>query len=381
MNHEELLRDTLRGKADEALADLSFAEIREAAAFRRRHATRRAVLMAAAVVLVVGAPTAYLVRPHDHGTSPSPSTTTGTPTPTPSVRGLAAIPQGRAPGITYLQDGTVHFAQGGTALLPAGKPEVNAFAPYHGGWLVATGAGGPEQVSWYDRTGARKSIGLGGGHVAVSADGARTAYPQSGAIHIGFTSGSSTAEQTVPGKADEVWPVGFLGDGALVYQAGVGKVAILGAGTLPHIEAATAVSAKDDLVAGLDPQSDNVVVSRDGQVQWTSTEWFVGGFSADGRYAAAENAPYGGPTAVAILDARTGRVIAQHAVPGAGIGIGIGPQQLMDVDGSLLVAATDGNLRETVLRLDRDGTLSRATRVFPLDGSSDATYVVFAARP
>jgi hypothetical protein len=116
-------------------------------------------------------------------------------------------------------------------------------------------------------------------------------------------------------------------------------------------------------------------------VQWESSDWIVWGFSADGRYAAATDWSGGGSDAsIAILDARTGRVVAQHALPGAPISMG--PSPVMDVDGTLLLAVTDGNtLEETVLRLDRNGALTRATRVFPLDPGSDSTYVLFSTRP
>ena len=391
MNHEELLRDTLGAKAAEASVDLTLEDIRRGAS-RRREQRRAVVLLAAAAVLAaVAVPTAVML--HDDGSpSPTPAPTTppsasptatapsGTASAPASRHVLESIPQGRAPGITYLQDGVVHLDQGGTTPLPAGTAPVNAFTSYHGGWLVGTGAGGPDLVTWYDGTGAKKSEGPGLGRFAVSEDGTRTAYPQSGAIHIGITSGMSDSEQTIPGRADVVWPIGFLRGDALVYQAGNGKVAVSGAGTLPGLASASAVSATDDLVAGVDAGGQTVVVSRTGQVAWRSAEWSVSGFSTDGRYAAATNgASNGAGTEVAILDARTGHVVAQHALPGNGAVIG--PQAVMDVDGSLLVAATDDTLAETVLRLDVDGTLTRATTVFPLDGASDSTYVMFATRP
>lgn len=390
-NPEDLLRDTLRAKAAGATVDLTFDEIRRNAGTQRRRATRRtALLAAAAVVVAVGAPTAFLLRPTDETPGPAPQPT-GSPTPTqaptqPSTQTpnatLQSIPRGRPPGITYLQDGTVHLDQGGTVPLPAGTAPVNAFTSYHGGWLVAVGAGGPNLVSWYDGTGAKKSEGRGLGTFAVSEDGTRTAYPQSGAIHIGITSGMSDGEQTVPGKADTVWPVGFLRGDTLVYQASPNEVAVDGRGILPGITIARAVSAEDDLVAGEDRDGHTVVVSGSGHVQWQSSDWIVWGFSPDGRYAAATDWPPGGGsyTSVAILDARTGSVVAQHAVPDAPISIG--PSPVMDVDGTLLVAVTDGNtLEETVLRLDRHSALTRATEVFPLDGGSDSTYVLFATRP
>lgn len=375
---EDLLRSSLRDKAREAHATLTLDDVRRGASARRRHAGRRtAVLAAAAVLVAVGAPTAFLLRPSGNEPSPTPS-----PAPSATPKILRAIPQGRAPGITYLQDGTVHLPQGGgTVPLPVADAPVIQFSSYHGGWLVAQGAGGPGRVSWYDGTGAQQTDGPGYPSLAVSEDGTQTAYPQSGAIHVGITSGMGDGEQTVPAKAGDAWPIGFLRGGALVYQAGAAEVAIAGGDTLPELAIARAVSAEDDLVAGADRTGKTVVVSRSGHVEWTSADWIVDGFSLDGRYAAAIDETAGrAPSAVAILDAHTGRVVAQHVLTDHGVGLG--DHAVMDVDGSLLVAATDANtLEQTILRLDRDGTVTRATQVFPPDGSNDTTYVVFAARP
>jgi len=386
-NPEDLLRQALADKADEAYSSLTIDDIRQAARGRQRTPWRLVAVVAAAAALAIGVPTALLLRPDGQAPHPAPSPTVSSspspspsPSPTSTPQTLEDIPRGRAPGITYLQGGTVHLAQGDEVPLPVGTEPVNAFTSYHGGWLVAIGAGGPDRVSWYDGSGTRQSDGAGVAALAVSEDGTRTAYPQSGAIHIGITSGMSDAEQSVPASAHDAWPVGFLRGGALVYQAGAGKVAILGAGTLPGIATARAVSAEDDLVAGEDQDNRTVVVSTNGRVAWSTSAWTVWGFSADGRYAAATNgAPGDAASTIAILDAHSGDVVAQHSVPGDGISAG--PYPVMDVDGSLLLAATDGRLRQTVLRLDPDGTLSRATKVFPLDGPSDSSYVIFAARP
>ena len=379
MNHEDLLRETLESKAAGASTGLTLDDVRHSAATQR---TRRrvAVGLAAAAVVVVVVPTAVLLRPDGNEPSPAPSPPATTAPTTPAPRSLDAIPQGRAPGITYLQDGTVHLPQGATVPLPAGKAEVTAFTGYHGGWLVAVGAGA-DRVSWYDGGGRKQTDGPGHGTFAVSEDGTQTAYPQSGAIHVGITSGMSDSEQTIPAGADQAWPIGFLRGGDLVYQAGDARVAITGRGTLHGMASAAAVSAADDLVAGVDSDGQTVVISGSGQVLLTAAQWSVSAFSVDGRYAAAtDGASDAAGTSVAILDAQTGRVIAQHALPGNGVGIG--PRAVMDLDGSLLVAATDGTtMGETVLRLDRDGILTRATDIFPLDGGSDSTCVTFATRP
>jgi hypothetical protein len=383
MNTEDLLRSTLRDKAQTAHSTLTLDDVRRGADARRRHAGRRTALLAAAgVVVAIGAPTAFLLRPSDNAPSPAPSPTppaSTVPSATPKV--LQAIAQGRAPGITYLQDGTVHFGDGSTTRLPDPKAPVSAFTSYHGGWLVATG-GGEDRVRWYDNTGARASDGPGIGIFAVSEDGTQTAYAQSGAIHIGISSGMGEGEQTVSGRgALELWPVGFLRGGALVYQAGENHVAVIGGGTLPGMSIARAVSAEADLVAGEDRDGNTLVLTGSGHVAWTSKTWAVWQFSPDGRYASATDSPTGGDfSAVAILDARTGHVVAQHPLLANGISVDGHP--LMDDDGSLLVPATDGNtLEQTVLRLDREGTLTRATEVFAQDPASDSSFVVFATRP
>lgn len=393
MSTEDLLRGTLDDRAGLAQDTLTLEDVRRDAAVARRRSTWRTTgLAAAAILVVVGAPTAFLLRPHDSapGPAPAPTPTVTAPSPTapqtsdastPVDHPLEQIPQGLEPGIDYLQDGVVHLAQGGTLPFPVGKAPVAAFAGYHGGWLVANAGGGPERVSWYDGSGTRQSDGPGSPMLAVSEDGTRTAYPQSGAIHIGITSGMGEGEQTVPISGDRSWPIGFLRGDALVYQDGAGKVAVQGGAVLSGMSTGRAVSAEADLVAGSDSSGNTVVMSGNGTTTWTSTEWTVWAFSQDGRYAAATNGPDGSAiTTVAILDARTGDVVAQHAAPGNGISVDMHP--VMDVDGSLLVPATDGNtLEETVLRLDQDGTLTRATRVYPLDGSNDMAYVLFATRP
>jgi hypothetical protein len=276
----------------------------------------------------------------------------------------------------------VSFPDGSTARLPDPTAPVEDFTSYHGGWLVAVG-GGESRVRWYDNTGALRSDGPAVPILAVSDDGTRTAYAQSGAIHIGISSGMGEGEQTLTGNADQLWPVGFLRGGALVYEAGERTVAVQDGPTLAQMDLASAVSAEADLIAGDDPDGNTIVLTGDGRVAWTSKTWAVSAFSPDGRYAAAtsRNSSTGGDSStVAILDARTGRVVAQHALPEAPVSAG--PPPVMDVDGSLLVAVTDGDtLEETVVRLDRDGTLTRATPVFPVSPSSDATYVVFATRP
>jgi len=384
---EELLRQALRSKADEARIDLSPTDIAHRAARSRRVARRRAlVALAAAAVVAIVVPTAVLLRPtgDEPSPAPAPSPSVGPSSTGPAITkapaggaALRQIPLGRAPGIAYLHAGTVHLAGGGTTRLPDPAAPVSDFTSYHGGWLVGTGEG---RVRWYDNTGARQSDAPGVGFFAVSEDGTRTAYAQAGAIHIGSTSGMGQGEQTVRGDAQELRPIGFLRNGDLVYQATETTVAVTDGSTIPDMTRAHAVSAAADLIAGEDANGNTIVVSASGRVAWTSATWAVSEFSADGRYAAATHTGNAaGSNAFAVLDAGTGKVVAEHDDLPAQDSIGGGP--VMDTDGSLLVAATSGNLQQTVLRLDRDGTLTRATPLFRLASSSDMEYIAFATRP
>ncbi|HEX7717578.1 MAG TPA: hypothetical protein VF416_09840, partial [Marmoricola sp.] len=292
---------------------------------------------------------------------------------------LRLIPQGRPPGIPYLHAGTVHLPDGSTTDLPDPTAAVTDFTSYHGGWLVGVGSG-DARVRWYDSTGARRSDGPGIGFFAVSDDGTRTAYAQSGEIHIGITSGMGNGEQTLAGDPQALRPVGFLRSGDLVYQAKETQVAVSDGSTIPGMVRAHAVSAEADLVAGEDAGGNTLVVAPDGSPAWTSDTWSVWAFSLDGRYAAATHTPTQPDyDAFAILDAHTGRVVAEHDTLPRHDAIGGSP--VMDEDGSLLVPATSGNLQQTVLRLDRDGTVTRATRLFGLAPSSDMEFIDFASRP
>ena len=75
MSTEDLLRDTLHAKADEAAARLTVDDVRRGVLERHRHARRRMVLVAAAaaVLAAVAVPSALLLRPDDGTPSPAPS--------------------------------------------------------------------------------------------------------------------------------------------------------------------------------------------------------------------------------------------------------------------------------------------------------------------
>jgi hypothetical protein len=385
---EELLRSTLQAKAVQVSTDLAIEDIRRSASTVRRGGRRRVVLLAAAaaVVLAVGLPTALLLSPaHDGGPAPAPSpppttsaSTSPSPSPTASPAGvLGRLPRSAAPGITYLDGRTVHLASGGTATLP-GDDRVAAFAAYHGGWLVADDD--TATVRWYDNGGTLGFQGKGLGLFAVSADGTRLAYPLKGEIHIGITSGMGEGEDTVAvSDPGDVWPIGFLSDGALVYND-AGRVKTnepIGVSIPSSMARARAVSV-DDVVAGEDKSGRGQAFSvRSGTTLWSDSDWTVWAFSADGRYAAATNSPTGGDVStVAILDAHNGSVIAQQPLIENQILMDEAPA--FDTDDSLLfVGIGHDNDDDAILRLTGEGVLSRATT--PVAGEPGSTNFVLSA--
>jgi hypothetical protein len=338
--------------------------------------------------VAVTVPTAVLLRSGDHTGQPAPSPTapatpTSSPTATPSgtIRGL---PESQAPGVTYLQERTVHLASGGTTTLP-GDDKVSTFAAYHGGWLVANDD--TAKTRWYDNTGVVKAEGDGLGLFAVSADGMRLAYPMGGAIHIGVASGMGEGEQTVAvTRPHDVWPVGFLSGGALVYNDAGGVRTSTPTRAFPASMARARAVSVDDVVAGEDRDGRGMAWSaRTGKTLWESSEYTVWAFSADGRYAAATSSPTGGDfSEVAVLETATGHVVvATSLLDDNGGGITMDRSPVFDENGDLLFVGQDHSGEHAILRLSPHGEpghlLSRTTEpVRQTAGVSGYSPIIFA---
>jgi hypothetical protein len=396
---EDLLRRTLSDKAADATSDLTFAEIRDGAAWRKRQVRRRRVsYLAAAAVVVVAAPAGVFTLTHRDASTPVPpaNTTSDTPSPTPTTTpsgtpaptatGLDTIPRGADAKVTYLSDGVVHFTDGGTARLPAAADDVTQFTPYHGGWLVIDTIGGLTQ---YDNTGAvvRQSH-TGDSALAVSPDQMRTAFEVDQKILVGISTGMGDGENTLPIPADSGL-VGFLGDKVLV-RTPTGLRTIDDAGNEsavpgPSVDVPTT---SGDLIGGFVGTVENndlegaVVDASTGTVLWHNA-WRPLQFTSDGRYvAAAPVGDNGDPSAIAILDARTGDVVAQ--TPELGAGISLGWNVAWDdtkVDDPRLVfeAIGDRGTQKALLALDTTGRLTRVSDVLPVVPAQLA--FVFAAHP
>ena len=382
---ERLLRGALQDKAEAAESTLTFDDVRRGAEVRRRTGRRTGVLVAAAVLVAVGTPTAFLLRPGDDQPSPTPSPSLSTnPTPTPSStatdqpasRGLSTVPRGPRPGIAYLLDGVVHEPDGSTQALPAAATDVVRFAPYHGGWIVLDSVGGLAQ---YDNTGHVVRQGGQESALAVSADQLQTAFLFEGHLYVGISNGMGDGEVDVT-VGDAAHLIGFLRD-RVVYSLSGHLYTVDGNGNrtvLPGASLADAASSNGDLLVGRVDGGSKVVAASTGRVLWTDPQWFAGPFSPDGRYLAAYQTATGGEfETVAILDARTGAVVARTQLDGIEVLPDV-PPAAWDTDDSLLIPYR-GPGAWAVLRLATDGTMTRATRVF--GGSPDGGRLVFTARP
>lgn len=385
---EDLLRRTLTDKVGEVTCDFTLDDIRRDAAARRHHSRwRTAGAVAAAAVVLVGIPTALYVHAtgDDPDPTPLPSPTSSQslpPSPSPTrttstVTGLDAISRGPDPAVAWVRDGVVHEPDGSTSQLPAGATDVTQFTPYHGGWIVLDSVGGLVQ---YDSSGTvvRRSH-TGESALAVSFDQMRTAFQVDGHIRVGITTGMGEGESDLA-AADGGRLVGLLGDDRVVYGSRAGIVVSDLTGhlqTLDGLSSADATSGSNDLVGGIgkDGTSGAVVSVRTRSVLWVEP-WQPRAFSPDGRYVVAVLAPESEATDIAILDAQSGSVVARASLADLGVSQ-FGVPVWEDSDQAVLVGVQDAS-GQAVLRLARDGTVSRATDVEPV---SEMPAWIFATTP
>lgn len=281
--------------------------------------------------------------------------------------------------VMYLHDGTVHYAGGGTAQLPGDPKGVSGFASYHGGWLVLDQDA--NTITQYDGSGKVVRSGRNGA-LAVSGATTQTAFQIDSTIRVGTP--MSQGEQTVPARGGGL--VGLLSTGVVYNDRHV--MLADGSGRTRQVQgldSATTTYVPGDLVGGYvsdghgtQPIAGGVVNAKTGQVVWQN-QWLPVAFSQDGKYVAAVIAADNGETtAVAILDAADGSVVAQmHLLDNK--------RYLHDrmvlfgQDDSALFPVDDNTGHETVVRLTTTRTITRATPIAPTVGIAPA--YVLATQP
>lgn len=281
---------------------------------RARRIRRRRVALGAAVAVVAVVAVAVpvgLVSTHDGGTVISPAGPVS-PSPKPAGPTLGTIAMGPATALTYLDPaGTMHNGQA----LPeqsAGRTPVSAFAAYDGGWIVAYDT----SIVRFDSSGRSVAQGKGGAIVTTS-DGARIGWQIGRTVYAADANGAGD-ESTWTVKGSEGL-IGYLDAGPVV-RSGAGYVVLTGSGSRKAIDSSitpTVASSAADVVGGVTgtpakgDQQGALADARTGAVYWKGP-WSPLRFSADGTYVAAVPvADNGDPSAIAILDARTGRVVAR----------------------------------------------------------------------
>jgi hypothetical protein len=327
---EQRLRSSLdRQAAGQSGHGADLADVLDRARRIRRRRTALAVAAVAAAVVAVTVPAGVLVASHDTSAPPPPAGTVSTvptpgpttPAPTASGAGLGGIAMGRPTTLTYLDPtGAMHHGQplpGGDANQAGGR--VSAFTPYHGGWLVAYDDSTMTQFGADGRSVADHPAGAPAtitATITASEDGTQTAWQIGQDVYAGIASGMGDGQQhwTVGPSAGLL---GFL-DGGLVVSTGRGYTILTGPSsrsTIDSVITPTAVSQAAGAVGGVvgtvaqGDQQGALADAKSGAVYWTGS-WKPLAFSPDGKYAAAIPV-VGDPSAIAILDARTGRVIAR----------------------------------------------------------------------
>jgi hypothetical protein len=353
---------------------LDLDEVRSRADELRRQTRRRwATGLAAAAVVVVAVPAAFLLPGHEDAgpITPSPTPTVAPdklPEPTPDApqqNALDSLPIGAAPNWPYLLGSTVHLPDGGTTTLPGAAQDsdladVGGFVSYRGGWLVADSG---MRMTRYDSSGTVVAQGEGNS-IATSSDGTRVAYLLGGNAFVGSRSGMGEGAQQLAGDTGAEGLVGLVRDGA-VYVPAIGAIHLLRydgtVGAVDDVYLPTATSDSANLVGGyVDEHTGGVVDLDSGTVLWREG-WRPLSFSPDGKLlAAVPLAENGDPSELAMLDARTGATVAR--APLAGNRLYLDGTPVWEDETHLLFVADSGpSPHQAILRMGTESGLERAT--------------------
>jgi hypothetical protein len=373
---ESMLRDSLGRQADRGTgAGPDLGGVLGRAKVIRRHRRQGAALAAAAAVAAIAVPSAILLGGSPKAAPPVPShenTSTIAPspdaTPDPSKDATARyatlkdIPLGADATVGYLDlDGMVHD-QGQTTRLPGNSQPVTTFHDFRGGWVV----GRDLKLTQYDasgnvvRTGDNTSIKVSDDHVELAWQSGRTVfYGPNNTMGEG-----GPAEATAP---DGETLIGFLSSGpALGADQRVSTMDKDGRFVTQHVPLfPMSASQTSNLIGGSvgrvpDDDFAGAVYDMATQTLLWHNKWNPVAFSSDGKYVAGypiyDN---GDPFAWAILDARTGHVVARTPqLKNVYLGLTVAWQD----DDTLVMTGDDGH-SGSLLTLRTDGSFARAGQI------------------
>lgn len=346
---------------------------------RGRRRTTAFLAAAAAVVVVVGGSAAVWLH-HDPDTSPVPSHRLD------PAGSLPDVPLGDTPGVAYLEADTFVSATGDRVTSPAFRTATTA-TPYGDGVLVAGPSTPTHPFAPISLVTGGSISRVGCGTPAFALGGDAPAYWLSDTCGVDVTSRplhvtgrlvQGTAETPTPQNL-VLYPVrivtgGVVADGASTNSTkGDGPVVMATGGTLhrvPHLSTVRSVSPTGDLVAGRGPAGRGLVPvvahTSTGAELWRAGGWSLGGFSVSGRYVVGtqtvgDQSVPGVGDVVGIFDAATGRPVLSTVLPNMTV---VGDPVWED-DDSVLVVAEDREQQQAILRVDLDGSITRATQVAP----------------
>jgi hypothetical protein len=409
-NHdEERLVRALHDQAEHVRAHpVAFDDVRASARGirRRRRVVGGVVGGVAAVLVAVALPLGLTAVDGSHPdrpvapatSSPSPAPTTApTPRPAPANRTVTLTARGADAGapasVIYLRDRMV-VRPGGAE--QAVRASYSSIYPYRGGWVAVERRDGTPYVVRLDASGNELNAVPGGDRIAVSVDGVEVAWIESGdpnRLVLDTSNGHSDAPTIVSLPAGEVTtPVGFLDAGRVVYRVDGARPTswVAESGSKPvrlrDVGSVSAVSGARGLLAAQTSSADDgtscwavrsVTGSDTGEVGARSCDWTFQAFSPDGsRLLGAPSDTDGlGASAVAVLDAETGKPVVTFERPRTGDAF-VG-RAVWEDDANLLASLyEDGSWH--LLRLGVDGTVEWLDRSA---GEAESSPFAFGAQP
>jgi hypothetical protein len=338
-------------------------EIRRAG---RRTAVRVAV--AAAAVVLVSSGIVVLVRALDRDPDPGPP---------PPVAPLSVLEEGPAPAVDYLEGDTFVPASGNPVSSPAFRLAATV-TPYDDGVLVARRVTSRRPYAAISMVGggSTERVGCGAPSFVLGGDRGPAYWLSDTCRGVGAGRLVEGSTRTATTAVVAFTPVGRTSDGVVAYGASddfrVGNAAYVleaqdGASRLvSHVEVPRGATPHGDLISGLAPGlTDSLVVDDDtGAVRWRLRDWSLGRFSASGRYVVgfrSAGLPHLGAVSdsIGVWEAATGHEVLVRDLPG----LMLDSLPVWEDDDSVLVVAEDRAGRQAIIRVDLDGTVTRATRV------------------
>lgn len=314
---------------------------------------------------------------------------------------LARLPRGPRPRLGYVRDSTYVALDGARTQLPTPPRDTQyvGVTTFGSGLLVARYPGldevpetGNAIVTELDAAGVETARWAGYPFVVDADSAAAVWFVDGDDVQVGDLATGRVDPVAVPRCRSQCYPQALVGPDVLVTDsAGRPRLVDLDGERVtlpPGLQGLTGVSTvhegtrlaygqrrgapRTERAAALDLDT--------GATRWTTDRWFVRDASPDGRYVSAISSATGGdPDAIAVLDARTGDVVAELALLEDGLGEA---GATFEPDGSLLVQLsryTGTEVTWTVVRLDVDGDVRRVTPVLTTGGNYTPPFALGAA--